>query len=166
MSHWTCAINALLLAGLAGCMGYVPGRQTFWDHKVNELCAQDGGMAIYQRIRIPKADVDRGVQPITWSGSSIGQGQRFISTTDKKRAHPNALVYSEEKVTWLREANPSVRRVELQFRRSNDQAVIGKWVYYSRVGGDIPTGIAHDSSYVCPDYRKMSGAINDLFVVD
>ena len=123
-------------------------------------------MTILERVRISRADVDRGVQPITWSNSRSGQERRFIGTTSKRFAHPDSLVYSEWKRTQIREMNPAVGRTELLFIRRSDDAIVGKYVYYWRRGGDFPTGIAHDSSFECPTLGAMSIAIDGLFIVE
>jgi len=151
----------LLVCTLTSCAGYVPGRQTYWDHQVKELCEKDGGMTILERIRISRADVERGIQPRVWI-----LGKRFIGAAVRELAHPDALVHYEENHTVIREMNPSVGRTELVFIRRKDGATIGKYVYYGRGGGDFPTGLTHDSSFLCPTTTEMAAATDGLFIVE
>ena len=158
-------LSVLLIPALAGCMGYVPFRQTYWDQQVKVLCEKDGGITIYERVRITEEDIHRGTQPVGWTGGSIGGGERRISATVKQLARPDALVYYEEKWTVIREYNPGVGRSEKTFIRGSDQAIVARYVSYGRHGGDFPTGIVHDSSFRCPDSKSMSADINKLFIV-
>lgn len=157
------AVRVLAIAGLAvalaGCMGYVPGRQTYWDSKVREMCQQDGGVQIYQRVRISKADVERKIVPM-YSDGRLGVAPR-------DGAHPQAPVVSERKITYIREEpNPQVWRTEHVIRRSSDQAIVARWVIYTRAGGDIPTGISHGTSFVCPDLERIVSDLSTLFIVE
>jgi hypothetical protein len=44
-------VSVLFTVSLAGCMGYVPGRQAYWDVQVEKMCKNDGGVAILERLR-------------------------------------------------------------------------------------------------------------------
>ena len=159
------ATAALFVSVLVGCMGYVPGRQSYWDNRIKELCDKDGGVMIYGRVRVSKADVDRGVLPAAWSGPGIGNGERWLGATLKELAHPDAPVYAERKETILRDWNPQVGRIEWVYIRRSDQAVVARTVSYGRSGGDFPSP-AHASTFSCPEARAISSALNQLFIVD
>lgn len=154
----------LLFPAMAGCMGYVPGRQYYWDSQVREMCEKDGGMIVYERVPITKAQVESGVQPSTWTGMGVGRGDRRIGAPPKALARPWTLVYSEFKFTEIRDGNPSVSRTEITFVRSGDQSMVARYVLYGRGGGDFPS-IAHPSSFSCPDLQTMASEINKLFMV-
>lgn len=55
----TILISALIAAVLTGCAGYVPGRQTYWDAQVREMCAKDGYVRIFEKVSISKKELDR-----------------------------------------------------------------------------------------------------------
>lgn len=154
----------LLLPAFTGCLGYVPGRQSYWDEQVKEMCGKDGGMTIYEHVPITKVQVESGVQPSTWTGMGIGRGDRKIGAPPKALARPWTLVYSEYKSNVIRDWNPSVSRTEITFIRSDDQSIVARYVLYGRGGGDFPS-IAHPSSFSCPDLQTMASEINKLFTV-
>jgi hypothetical protein len=145
----------VLVAVPPGCMGYVPGRQTYWDEKVKEMCEKDGGVKIIEKLRITKTDIDL-----------LGKIDGKIGVPIKALAHPKAPAYAELKTTDLREWNPRVSRSESTIIRREDQAVVARSVVYARSGGDIPTGLSEGTSFVCPDLKAISSDLQQLFIVD
>jgi len=149
-------IGALVI--VAGCHGYVPGAKSYWDNKVNELCVSDGGLTVYQKVRVSQGEIRRHVLP-----TSAGR----LSVATKEMAHPDAPIYSIESTTTLRDANPVVRRTESLIVRRADQAVVAKTVYYARVGGDMPTGLSDGTSFICPNLQKMASDLHEqLFLIE
>ncbi len=151
------AAQIIIATGLAGCTGYSPGAKTFWNEEVRKLCERDGGVTIYDRVQISKADIDRHVLPTTADGK--------LGVTVKELAHPEVPVFAESKTTILREWSPQVGRVEWTVIRRSDSAVVARWVSYGRHGGDFPTGLAHESSFSCPDSQQIRADLQRLFVV-
>lgn len=150
--------TTLLVVTLAGCMGYVPGRQPYWDAQVREMCAKDGGVEIFERVRVSKSDIDRRVLPMTIDGR--------LSVAIRELAHPDSPVYGVERITLLhQEGNLSVSRRELSVIRRIDQVMIAKQVSYGRFGGDLPTGLVHDTSYGCPDSEARAASLAGLFIL-
>ena len=141
----------------AGCMGWVPGRQSYWDAKVKELCKKDGGVTIYEKVRISRSDLKRGVLLVNGSGE--------IEVSQKAFARPDAPVYAERKITYLREGNPVVGRTEWNFIRRADDKIVAKSISYGRGGGDFPSP-AERSSFRCPDRQKELADLQQLFIVD
>lgn len=148
-----------IAASLAGCMGWAPGRQAYWDARVKEMCEKDGGVTVYERVRISRAQIARRVLPMTADGR--------LSFTVKEHAHPEAPIYAVEQITYLSEKNPRVRRTESVIVRRSDEAVVGKWVVYARAGGDLPTGASEGTSFICPDLQKMTSDLHEkLFLIE
>lgn len=139
---------------LFGCLGYVPGRQSYWDAKVREMCAKDGEVQIFEKLRVSKADLNF---------LSVVEGR--ISLPVKELAHPKAPAYAEITRTYLRQANPEVSRNEVTIVRRTDQATIARWIVYGRFGGDLPSP-GHPSSFSCPDQRKILADLQELFIVE
>jgi hypothetical protein len=150
------AIIGIPLAILASAFDYVPGRQTYWDYKINKMCESDGGLTVLHHIPLSKADIAKGVLPLTWSSGEIGKGKPNIGVTLESLSHKDAPAYvSEEIRTTLREWNPSVWRVEQVIVRRSDRAIVGRMIYYTRSGGDFPS-FAHTSSRICPNEMDKS----------
>jgi hypothetical protein len=149
--------GVVIVSVLYGCMGWMPGRQSYWDAKVKEMCKTDGGVTIYEKIRISRADLKRGVLPVNADGK--------IEVSVKGLARPDAPVYAEPKITYIRKSNPQVARVEVVYIRRSDNAVVARTISYGRFGGDIPSP-SHPSSFACPDSLKLQSEMQELFVVD
>lgn len=132
----------LLAMLLAGCMGYVPGRQAYWDAQVSKMCEKDGGTKIYEVVELPKAQYDR-------LRDKFGE----LNVPPDNSTTRETPFYRKDEITYLLEGNPAVRRYELAVIRRSDRKVLGKQVVYSRVGGDFPSP-AHTSSFSCPNRRE------------
>ena len=141
--------------GSVGCMGYLPGRQTYWDAKVREMCKADGGVRILERVRISEAEV-----------RLLGQADGRIGIPVKELAPPDAPVYAVLNRALLEHVgNLGVGRTESTIIRRADGAVVARWVAYSRTGGDVPTGLAHESTYWCPELKTIASDLQQLFIV-
>jgi hypothetical protein len=141
------ALGCIAAGGLivADLLDYMPGRQTYWDHQVRELCEKDGGIVVLEQVRIAKGE--------------------STAVEIKARADPASAVYAQTgTATTLREGNPSVWRSEWHVVRRSDQAIVARAIQYSRAGGDFPTA-SEPSWFGCPDSSKMSADMQRLFVV-
>jgi hypothetical protein len=139
---------------LAGCMGWVPGRQSHWDAKVREMCEKDGGVHIFEKLRISRADVDL-----------LGSLDGKIDVPLKRLAKPNSPAYADMRVTNVNEGNPQVTRTEATIVRQVDGAVVARWISYARFGGDLPSP-AHPSSFRCPELKQITADLQPLFIVE
>lgn len=139
----------LLAVSLAGCMGYVPGRQSYWDAKVKEMCEKDGGVTVYERVKISRQD-----SRLLW-----GAGQPLPTESTRKD-----LPYFWESIeTTIRDSYPKVGRAETLVKRRSDGKVLGKSVQYWRTGGDFPTGFSEATSFICPQHADLS---EQVFLVE
>ncbi len=151
---WLVAIPVFLITLLVLAVIFYEMRKAYWDAQVREMCAKDGGVKIFEQLRISSAD-------ITFLGKLDGE----ISVPSKESASLNAPAYSEFKIKDIREGSPRVWRSESTIRRRKDHAIVAQWVTYTRAGGDSP-GPAHDSSFTCPDLKTIKNNLQKLFIVD
>jgi hypothetical protein len=133
---------------LAGCASYLPGRQVYWDNQVRELCAKDGGFTVYERIELTREEYER-----------LGGLNQGLPIPDEGIAKPGFPYVREEVRTTLREANPRVMRGETLIKRRSDNKVLARSVRYWRTGGDLPTGLAEESNFICPEQIDLSGTV-------
>lgn len=140
---------------MGGCAGYVPGQQAYWDAQVREMCAKDGGVKIFENLHISRRDIEL-----------LGRIGGSIAIPSKNAASTNAPAYSELKITEIRGGNPRISRSESTVIRRADQAILAKWVVYSRSGGDFPTGLAEGTSFICPDLKSVTSNLQRLFVIE
>ena len=145
-------VAASLIAMLAGCMGYVPGRQSYWDSRVKGFCELDGGVTVYETVTLTREE-HRRVSDIL----ALRLTKRNDADSDKK---PYVI---EVVSTKINASNPEVARAETLIRRRSDGKVLGQAVQYWRRGGDIPTGITEASSFICPEQINLG---NEVFKIE
>jgi len=115
----------------------------------------DGGVRIFRSLRISKKDIDL-----------MDKVDGKIAVPNRQTAHPAAPAYSELTVTSLkREGGIHMWRAESVIRRRFDEAVIARWVTYTRSGGDFPSPL-HESSFTCPDLKEIANDLQQLFVIE
>lgn len=154
-SSTCCLLAAAAFLLVSGCAGYVPGRQAYWDAQVTEMCARDGGVRIFHKLRISESDIPH----LLYVG-------RKIAVPSKELASPKAPAYYELRVTPLKhEGNLQVSRTESTTTRRSDGAIVARWVSYTRSGGDFPSH-AYPSHFTCPDMKVIGADLQQLFVLE
>ena len=140
---WSFTVIALLL--LSGCERWALDRQ------MEELCAKDGGIKVYETVTLPASDF-----------SNLGQPLARYERTAKSREEifgPDYRYVTEEKyIVGTRQTKVEhgngvlVRNVQAIYRRS-DKKMLVEGVYYARGGGDgvVWGGLGfHHSAKYCP----------------
>lgn len=122
------------------------GKKLYWDAKVRELCAQDGGIKVYESVELPADQFDK-----------YGN----VHILPKDRAAPQDLYYYEREIQYLRNDNPKITRTHHVIIRRRDGKKLGESIRYGRGGGDLP-GPWHPSSYTCPPITKDHIGIENL----
>jgi hypothetical protein len=147
--------SVVLATALYGCAGYAPGRQSYWDEKVREMCEKDGGVTVYERTPIS-----------TLQAEKLPKIEGSISIPHKSLAAVGSPLVSTDTEEILREWGPKVVRRETTVMRQIDGKVVGKMVSYARIGGDLPTGISEGSSFACPEYKKLYAEQARFFFIE
>ena len=52
-------IGLIVLAWFAASFWYGGGRKVYYDWQVNQMCAKDGGVTIYESVELPAEQYDR-----------------------------------------------------------------------------------------------------------
>lgn len=112
------------------------GRTAMLDAEVRELCARDGGVRVYETVRLPKERFDK------W-----GMVKPY-DPTQKENALGSEYTYKTEEY-FFRKGNPSIVRYHHQVFRRSDGKLLGETTSYGRGGGDMP-GPWELSNYHCP----------------
>ena len=114
------------------------------DREVKRLCAIDGGVKVYETVRLPAERFDK-------YGNIKITTKRFMKPTDE--------YYLDYESIFLREGNPRLIRITFKVIRSSDGKIIGESRQYGRSGGDLP-GPWHESSFNCPSFPiKLESSI-------
>jgi hypothetical protein len=121
-------------------------RKAELDAEVRRLCAIDGGIKVYETVRLPPDKFNQ------W-------GQiNFYQPTQGENTLGAEYIFKEEQ-HYYRRGNPEMSRSHYQVIRRSDNKLLGELIHYGRGGGDMP-GPWHDSSFSCPD--PAEGALNTL----
>lgn len=149
-------IAVLALIAASACVSSPRGATSYWDEKVKDMCAKDGGVQIFERVRISRADV-----------GLLGKTDGNISIPIRSLAHPDAPLYAVQKRMLLGgDGNVRIGRIESSITRKQDGAVVARWIAYSRSGGEVPIGLSDGSTYFCPDLKKIASDLQGLFIVE
>lgn len=138
-------IFLLILGTLVGFWLGVPTYQkTKADAMVRELCAKDGGMKVYEIVKLPAERFDKN--------GNVMFGTRWGPPL-KQLAKEGDDFYHTSETTWIIPetgiGSLAMWRSHQKLFRFNDQKLLGEAITYSRRGGD-PIGPWHPSSFGCP----------------
>ena len=145
------AIPVLLLILLILAIGFYEARKAYWDYQVREMCAKDGGIKVYETVKLPPDKFNE------W-----GQVNFWIPTKDSVK--PTDDYYREWDIRYYRQGNPEFSRGHFRITRQKDEKLLGESVYYGRGGGDLP-GPWHGSSFRCPADADISILKKYIFVL-
>jgi hypothetical protein len=123
----------LLVLAIGGC----EARKAYYDWQVRKMCEQDGGVTVFERVIVTKEEY-----------KALGGTAGEIPVYELSSTRPHEPYFTETRTTYLRQSNPEVRREERILKRRGDGKVLARYVYYARVGGDVPSW-AHPSSKGC-----------------
>lgn len=130
----------LLLPILAGCSSG-PIVKAQLDAEVKRLCAIDGGVKVYETVRLPAEKFNK----------YMDKGKFYLPTANEAKTNDDYIY--ESTMTILKNGSPSVRRYSDAVIRRSDGKIMGQLVIYGRVGGDVPSPM-HDSSFSCPQFQS------------
>lgn len=123
--------------------------KAYWDSRVREMCESEGGITVYETVQLSREEyieyggID-GTIPVPNENSS--QGTNFPFFASRKRSD-------------IRNGYPEVWTNETIIYRKADAKELGRYVTFTRRGGDFPSGIAAASSFSC---RDVSGFRTDF----
>lgn len=135
------------------------GKKYAADEQMQELCANDGGVKIYETVTVPKNQFDKWGMPRgkNWDGS------HFPSTLDPEYHYSRTTEFLRRGDTLKGEVEMS-RSVQ-RMRRLSDGKLLAESIIYGRSGGDhlinrILGG--HPSGKLCP--VPTIGLISTVFI--
>lgn len=147
----------LLLPLMASCD--TPSKADL-DAEVKRLCAIDGGIKVYETVKLPAEKFNQ------W-------GQINFYRPTKNEGALGAEYIFKDKVDYYRKGDPDagtgesmMARSEYQVIRRLDGKLLGQTVLYGRRGGDLP-GPWHPSSFSCPEPNEAGdiALLKKIFVI-
>jgi hypothetical protein len=129
---------------------YAGGKKFYYDMQVRELCAKDGGVKVYETVRLPGDKFDK------W-----GMVNFYRPTQGEDALGPQYLLKTDAR--YLRQGDRSLRRYHLQVIRRLDGKVLGESTTYDLAGGDFP-GPWQPSGFTCPEPSINSDVLRHVFI--
>lgn len=123
-------------------IGFFEGRKAYWDYRVKEMCEKDGGVKVFEAIKLPSEMFNQ------W-------GQVSFQIPLKYNAKSSDEYYFEWDIQYYQRGSPEVWRNHFTLIRVIDKKILGEAIGYSRRGGDFP-GPWHESSYGCSPSADIS----------
>jgi hypothetical protein len=132
-------ILCVLLLSMAGC---TTPSQWKADALVDELCAKDGGIKVYETVTLPKERFNEYGQ---FTGISFGEN-----------ANPTNEYYRETKTKNISNnvGGAFVSQDSTLIYRRSDHKLLGEKIIYARQGGDI-FAIDMPSAYICNQWKNI-----------
>jgi hypothetical protein len=126
------------------------GEKAMLDQQVRELCAKDGGIRVYETVKLPADKFNQ------WGN---------VDVRSKEYAKPTDEYYLEFETYYYRSGNPQVSRNQARIIRRSDGRILGESITYGRGGGDLP-GPWHGTSFTCPQIptQGMPNLENSVFL--
>lgn len=118
------------------------------DDEVRRLCAIDGGIKVYETVKLPAEQFDEYDQ---------------IWIPYKENAKTEDKYYIVWQVQYFKEDNPSLSRDHIQVVRRLDSKILGESISYVRTAGDTP-GPWHHSTFRCPENAGSPRLIERIFI--
>lgn len=143
---------ALLVAGI-GWYAFASLRLQYWDGKVRELCAKEGGVKVLQHVALTPAEY----------ASMPRSGGHVSGAAPLELTWPEVPTYAHSNIEVIREWDPRVWKTVVTVVRKSDGAPVARLVHVSRSGGD-PIAIDHSSSFACPSGPEISAQLETIYV--
>ena len=144
-----------LVLWLTSCGTYQVAKREYWDWRVQQMCAAEGGIKLFlsERIRATPRFVRDGVIRLP---VKIADGRVNKASWEYHKGDPYFIRISVDRI---RAHDPSVWRETTEVVRATDNAVLGRSVVFGRTGSDA-IAIDHESHFSCP---QVADLINSVF---
>jgi hypothetical protein len=123
------------------------------DNLVDELCAKDGGVKLYETVMLPKERFNQ------WGQFAVSS-ERFLKPSDEYYTtwKTTKIIGDPDSSDW----KLTVYQHHFVLYRVADKKILGESTGYARRGGD-PIGPWHPSSHACPGSVK-SRLVTQVFL--
>lgn len=157
---WRGAVTSVAKAAVAtactvtlGWFLWLAVGEIWWvNQQVKELCAKDGGVKIYETVRLSPEKYDE-LKRVNF----ILPNKTWLKPTDE--------YYRDSEDQWIKKTRPKLLRIYTRIVRRSDGRVLGEFVRYGRGEGGLP-GPWHGSSFSCPDPVKQPSKFETaIFVI-
>ena len=122
------------------------------DAEVTRLCAIDGGVRVYETVRLPAEKYNKLLDAF---------GRLWIPSDESLKLEDE--YYYKREHFYYKKGNPELSSSRHKIIRRSDGKILGESIRYARGGGDFP-GPWHDSTYICPDPTSQPSLESSIFL--
>ena len=152
-----------LLALLPLVGGCATPSQMAVDAEVKRLCAIDGGIKVYETVKLPADKFNQWGQPKMYQERVENKAAYQHDGTRTVMEFFLGTKYTLKRETrYYRQGDPDMFRLHTQVFRRLDGKLLGESVFYKRGGGD-PPGPWHGSTFMCPEPTATNDVLRRIF---
>lgn len=133
---------------------YCELNKAYWDNKVAQMCREDGGVIVYEKVKLTKVQA-----------KNIGMVGGYLSISPKTASANISSLFTEDSTIILKSSSPKILKIERFVYKLGKDESIGKIVSYIRKGGDFPTVVQFPSSFSCPEGIEYYKIQSELFEI-
>lgn len=123
------------------------------DKLVDQLCAKDGGIIIYETVKLPADRFSKfGEIYVPKRGATLTR--EYYYTSDTQWIIPEAIKFG----------NLDLRRVNIKLYRAIDGKLLAESIGYSRRGGEVYFLPSHPSHYNCSFKYGIKNVSKSVFI--
>lgn len=126
----------VLLVWFGASFWFSGGRVFYYDWRVRQLCAIDGGVKVYETA------------PLTYDLIDSKTGRVNLKFKGYEKSEDKYYLETEDSI--ILRGNPEISRSKTMVIRRSDQKILGEEVLYRRGGGELPGPWPH-TGYRCPE---------------
>jgi hypothetical protein len=151
------SLTALVVTGalifLTGCERWE------LDRKMKELCAKDGGVKVYETVKLAASEFSNIGQPLAKYERLARSVEDMLGPDYRYVLQKQILVGANAD---LERGQGRLERIREAVYRRTDDRLLGESIWYARGGGDFITFGFHPSGSHCP--KPAASLINSIFL--
>lgn len=137
---WVLMIPVVIIVLLILAVGFYEGRKMYWDSKVRDMCEENGGAIVSERVELSEDEY-----------KNLGGKGGVIPIPDESSPNKASPYFAKSSTIEISSGNPRVTKRETIILHRANERVLGKLILYSRVGGDFPLSFGHPTYFTCSD---------------
>lgn len=150
------AAAGLILAALIAYGFFLEWQVRYWDRKIDELCAAEGGknvgVKVYERVMAPEHYLPKRQADGAYEENARVRVPGMKPQPYAKPVSEEPIVHGMIEIQVIRESWPRVSKYSARYVSVGDGRVLGEVITYLRAYGGIPVPGFHEG-HQCPPMR-------------
>jgi len=122
------------LCGLVLCVALFGCERWTLDKQMEELCAKDGGIKVYETVTLPASDFSNVGQPLARYERNAKSREEIFGPDYRYLAEEKYIVGDRQ--TKVEHGAGTLARTRTSIYRRADNKLLGERIFYQRGGGD------------------------------